>query len=147
MVLVFPKLLQTQSSGASLVVQWSRLHTPNARVWFLGWCSGQESACQCRRPRWHRFDPWVEKIPWRRKWQPAPVFLPGKSHRQRSLAGYSLWSCKDSDTTEHTLSYKADIIRLVRWYQILLLCLHASVPVNCLFIPVLNHTIIFEKTS
>ena len=36
----------------------------------------------------HRFDPWVSKIPWRRAWQPTPVFLPGESHRQRSLAGY-----------------------------------------------------------
>ena len=40
------------------------------------------------------FYPWVGKIPWRRKWQPTPVFLPGKSHGQRSLVGYSLWSCK-----------------------------------------------------
>ena len=37
----------------------------------------------------HRFDPWVRKTPWRRKWQPTPVFLPGESHGQRSLAGYS----------------------------------------------------------
>ena len=37
-----------------------------------------------------QFDPWVEKIAWRRKWQPTPVFLPGKSHGQRSLLGYSL---------------------------------------------------------
>ena len=37
----------------------------------------------------HRFDPWVGKIPWRRAWQPTPVFLPGKSHRQRRLAGCS----------------------------------------------------------
>jgi len=36
-----------------------------------------------------RFDPWVRKIPWRRAWQPTPVFLPGKSHEQRSLVGYS----------------------------------------------------------
>ena len=49
---------------------------------------GKESACQCRR---HRFDPWVGKIPWRRAWQPTPVFLPGESHRQRSLPGYSPW--------------------------------------------------------
>ena len=40
------------------------------------------------------FDPWVGKIPWRRKWQPTPVFLPGKSHGQGSLAGCSPWSCK-----------------------------------------------------
>ena len=46
---------------------------------------------------------WVEKIPWRRKWQPTPVFLPGKSHRQRSLVGYSPWGCKESDT--NTLAY------------------------------------------
>ena len=40
------------------------------------------------------FNPWVGKIPWRRAWQPTPVFLPGKSHGQRSLAGYSPWGCK-----------------------------------------------------
>ena len=45
-------------------------------------------------------DPWVRKIPWRRKWQPIPVFLPGKSNGQRSLAGYSPWSGEESDTTE-----------------------------------------------
>ena len=52
------------------------------------------------------FDSWVGKIPWRREWPPTPVFLPGKSHGQRSLVGYSLWGRKESDTTEvteHTL--------------------------------------------
>ena len=39
-------------------------------------------------------DLWVSKIPWRRKWQPTPVFLFGKAHGQRSLAGYSPWGCK-----------------------------------------------------
>ena len=52
---------------------------------------------QCRRPR---FNPWVRKIPWRRAWQPTPIFLPGESHGQKSLAGYSPWGCKDLDTTE-----------------------------------------------
>ena len=47
----------------------------------------------------HRFNPWVGKIPWSRKWQPAPVFLPGKSHGQRNLVGYSLWGCKELDMT------------------------------------------------
>ena len=56
------------------------------------WLSGKESACQCRSLRTLRFDPWVGKIPWKRKWQPTLVFL--KSHRQRSLAGYSPWGCK-----------------------------------------------------
>ena len=60
------------------------LATPHPSV-KLPWClSGKESACQFRRCG---FDPWVGKIPWRRKWQPTPVFLPGKSHGQRSLAG------------------------------------------------------------
>ena len=62
-----------------------------------GWRSGNESACQCRR---HGFHPWVRKILWRRKWQLTPVFLPGKSHGQRSLEGCSPWDHKESDTTE-----------------------------------------------
>ena len=44
--------------------------------------------------------PRVRRIPWKRKWQPTPVFLPGKSHGQRSLLDYSPWGCKESDTTE-----------------------------------------------
>ena len=58
---------------------------------FPGSVSGKESACQCRRHKKCRLDPWVGKIPWRRKRQPTPVFLPGESHGLRSLAGYSLW--------------------------------------------------------
>ena len=48
----------------------------------------------------HRFDIWVGTIPWRRKWQPTPVFLPRESHGQRSLVGYSPQGCKELDTTE-----------------------------------------------
>ena len=47
-------------------------------------------------------DPWVGKIPWRKAWQPTPVFLPGESHGQGSLAGYSSLGCKDWDTTKAT---------------------------------------------
>ena len=64
------------------------------------WCSGKESACQCRRCKRCRFDPWVGKIPWSWKWQPIPVFLPGKFHGQRTLRGYSPWSHKELDMTE-----------------------------------------------
>ena len=60
----------------------------------------RESTCQFRR---HRFDPRVRKIPWRRKWQPTPVFLLGKSHGQRSLAGYRPWGPK---TVRHDLATK-----------------------------------------
>ena len=61
----------------------------NSDKGFPGGTSGKEPACQCRRHKRCRFNPWVGKIPWSRKWQPTPVFLPGKSHGQRSLAGYS----------------------------------------------------------
>ena len=64
------------------------------------WLGGKESACQCRSYRRGGFDPWVRKIPWRRKWQPTSVFLPGKLHGQKSLVGYSPWGGLESDTTE-----------------------------------------------
>ena len=61
------------------------------------WFRGKESTCQCRRGK---LNPWVRKIPWRRAWQPIPVFLPGESHGQRSLAGFSPWGHKEPDVTE-----------------------------------------------
>ena len=64
---------------------------------FLGGSNGKSICLQRGRPR---FDPWVGKIPWRRKWQPTPIFLPGKSHGRRSLVGYSPWGRKELDTTE-----------------------------------------------
>ena len=74
---------------------WTELNWMSLRfihpVARLPWClNGKEFACQSRRCR---FDPWVEKSPWRRKRQPTPVFLPGKSHGQRSLVGCSPWVC------------------------------------------------------
>ena len=61
---------------------------------FPGGTSGKEPICQSRRHNWLWFDTWIGKIPWGRKWQPTPVFLPGKSHGQRSLVGYSPWGRK-----------------------------------------------------
>ena len=62
--------------------------------WWLRW----KSIClKCGRPR---FDPWVRRIPSRRKWQPTPVLLPGEFHGWRSPVGYSPWGCKESDMTE-----------------------------------------------
>ena len=67
-------------------------------IWdFPGGSDGKSICLQSGRPG---FDPWVGKIPWRRKWQPIPVFLPGKSHGQRSLVGYSPWGRKELDMTE-----------------------------------------------
>ena len=58
----------------------------------FGGSDGKESACNA--------DPWVRKIPWRREWQPTPVFLPGEFHGQSTLMGYSPWGCKEWDMTE-----------------------------------------------
>ena len=69
---------------------------------FPGGTGGKELACQCWRCKSRRLNPWVRKIPWRRAWQPTPVLLPGESHGQRSLAGYSPWGCRESDMTEVT---------------------------------------------
>ena len=70
---------------------------------FPGGANGKEPICQCRKWKSHGFDPWVEKIPWKRAWQPTPVFLPGKFQGQRSLVGYSPWGHKLLDTIEHLL--------------------------------------------
>ena len=72
------------------------------------WLGGKESACQGSRPRRLGFDPWIRKIPWRRKWQPTTVFLPGKSHGQWILVGYSPWGRRELDTAEQ-LSLHAGI--------------------------------------
>ena len=66
----------------------------------LQWLNEQRICLQCGRHRRHEFNPWVRKIPWRRAWQPTSVFLPEKSHGQRSLAGYSPKVSKELDTTE-----------------------------------------------
>ena len=71
-------------------------------MYLIQWASQKELACQCRRHSTGRFDPWVWMMPWRQAWQPSPVFLPGKSHGQRSLVGYSRWGGKESDMTEAT---------------------------------------------
>ena len=75
--------------------------------WWLRW---KRIYLQCGRPG---FDPLVRKIPWRRAWQPTPVFLPRESHGQRSLAGYSPWGCTESDTTEMTKQQQQLVVVLL----------------------------------
>ena len=107
---------------------------------------------QRRRPR---FDPWVGKIPWRRKWLPNPVFLPGKFHRQRSLAGYSPWGCKELDTTErlthtHTLTkWSKSSIRLASLlHNLSLSTVFASLwPMVFFFSPYQTTSVLFLKFS
>ena len=95
------------SRGAQVTVMLGE-HVNTTSLKGLGFsrgASGKESACQCREQKRRGFNPWVRKVPWRRAWQPTPVFLPGKSHRQRSLMGYSSCSHKESDTTERTRTH------------------------------------------
>ena len=66
---------------------------------FPGGSDDKEFTCKVGEPR---FDPWVEKIPWRREWLPTPVFLPGDFHGKRSLANYSPWDSKHLDMTERS---------------------------------------------
>ena len=75
---------------------------------FPRWCNSKESACQCRRHLRCGFNSWVEKMPWSRKWQVTPVFLPGKSHRQKSLAGYIVHGVSKSRTrlSAHTHTHE-----------------------------------------
>ena len=88
---IYNVLLQLSSVEYSSFMRWNLLIIETLEE--TDGSSGKEPTCQCRR---HRcvFDPWVGKIPWRRKWQPTPVFLLGESHGQRSLVGYSPWVTK-----------------------------------------------------
>ena len=71
------------------------------------WLDGKESACQCGDSG---LIPGLERFPWRRKWQPTPVFLPGESHGERSLAGYSSWSGKSLTQWSDWTHRKLDLI-------------------------------------
>ena len=104
--------------------QTSSRNLTNSKIHFLSiycvslltlprWLSSKEPAYQCRKHKTHGFHPWVGKIPWRRKWQPSPVFLPGESHGQRSLVDYRPWDRKEPDMTEqlHFLSFYSSFCR------------------------------------
>ena len=72
--------------------------------------SGKEPTCQYRRCKRRGFNPRIGKIPWRGAWQPTPVFLPEKSHGQRSLVGYSPWDRKELDTTKHAHTHTTQAV-------------------------------------
>ena len=78
--------------------------------------SGKEPVCPCSCHKKHRFSPWVGKIPWRRAWQPTPVFSPGDSHGHRSLTGYRVrhdWS--NSAYMHLGCSQHWDVISIMCW--------------------------------
>ena len=109
-----PALLQVMTQAFRLLCLLSLLHSMAHYGGFPGYASGKEPACQCRRRKRRGFDPWVGKMPWRRKWQPTPVLLPGESHGQRSLVGYSSWGCKELDTTERLSSLTGSVFKSPR---------------------------------
>ena len=91
-----------QATGHGVTKSWTRLRDIHSLRWFQGlpwWFSDKEPAYRWRRLE---FDPWVRKIPWRRKWQPTLLFLPRESHGKRSLVDYGPWGHKELDTTEVT---------------------------------------------
>ena len=80
----------------------------------LWWPSDKESTCQCRRCG---FDLWVRKILWRSKWQPTPVFLPGKFHGQRSLEGYNPWSHKSRHYLKNQTATRWSVTEMLQNYN------------------------------
>ena len=102
-----------QSMGSHRVGQdWSDLAAAVSN--FPGGTSGKEPACQCRKRKSRRFDPWVRKIPWRRKWQPTSGFLPGESHGQGSLVA-TVHSVSQSWTWLKRLSMPAQCLILIEF--------------------------------
>ena len=87
------------------------------------WLSRWRICLQCRSCRGCRFNPWVRKIPWRRSWQPSPVFLPGKFHEQRNLVDCSTWGrwVGHHRTGAHILCLVLALL-LWRWDTKFLLC-------------------------
>ena len=79
------------------------------------WLSSEESACQCRRCG---LNPWFGKIPWSRKWQPIPLFLPGKFYGQRSLGGCNPWHHIVRHDCEHALLLLCQLCSSVWDYKV-----------------------------
>ena len=117
----------------------------------LRWPSGKELACQCRR---FGFSPWVRKILWRRKWQPSPVFSPGKSHGQRSLAGYCPCGHRELDMTECTSNSNIDDLQCcitfrctVKWFSYICMYTYMYVCKHiCIYIYACVHTCALTHT-
>ena len=92
---------KTNKNIKPLKSKWGKILSKHIDIWgFPDGASGKELTCQCMRHKTWGFDSWVRKIPWRRKWQPTPVFLPGEFCGQRSLVGYNPQARKESDVTE-----------------------------------------------
>ena len=94
-------------SGLSVFPTWLLVYRPS-----IMWLTGKEFTCWCRR---REFDPWVGKIPWRRKWQPSPVFLPGKSYGQRAWQ-VTIHGVTELDMTERAYTdWSLESLNLDAW--------------------------------
>ena len=98
--------------GEGKAFLWVPLDRP---LGFPGGTNRKEPTCQHRRHKRSRFDPWAETTLWRRAWQPTPVFLPGESHGQRSLAGYSPWGCRVGHDRSNLACMHALVPYLLPW--------------------------------
>ena len=94
-------LMHLWLASGETIARWFSM-TSATYLGFPGGSCGKEPACQFRKQKRCWFNSWVGKVPWRRAWQSTPVFLPGESLGQRSLADYSPWGHEESDTTEAT---------------------------------------------
>ena len=117
---VIINMAPVQSFPPQVFVSW---YIEPVDMGFSGGASGKEFACQWRRRKRARLSPWVRKIPWRRAWQPAAIFLPGESHGQRSLAGSSPRGGRETwlerlSTYMHTYCRYGwhAVLRLTKWY-------------------------------
>ena len=97
---------------------------------------GKSVCLQCRNTG---FDPWDGKIPWRRKWQLTPAFLPGESHGQRSLVGYTPWGRKESDMTER-LHFLSLSLFTSRTSVLSNTCLSTILYMTCIHYRIISHT-------
>ena len=109
---------------ALFVVMLSKAHlTSHSRMsssrcyCFPGGTCGKESTCQCRRCKSCGFDPWVGKIPCRRKWQLTPVLMPRKFCEQRSLVNYHPWGQKESGTTEQLSTHTQILLKFHQFFH------------------------------
>ena len=111
--------LHSSNANCDLLGKREKLNLPyvDRMTGFPGGTSGKEPSCQCRRHKRCRFNPWVGKIPWRRAWQPTPVFSPGESHGQNFLVGYIVHGVAQSQTWLKWLSMHIHLDRMAACYH------------------------------
>ena len=118
-----------------------------AYTWIPRWLCGKGSACQCRS---HSFNPCFWKMPWRRKWQTTLVFLPGKSHGQRSLAGYNNpWDHKrvryNYRLKQQQICMYSHILLLLHLFVSILIIIEYQVSIRHQTYKLLNKTNVFHR--